>query len=374
MFLKAVGLDSNFVLPYIRLAQINLDYDWYQWDRNKSRLTRAKFYIDKAIEINPDIPEIYVIQGQYYYHGFLDYDKALFELENGLKIYPDNSEILEWIGYIKRRQGKFEEAINYLKRSIELNPLSYPNNDIGETYLLLKDYKEAEKYLDIAISSIPEWGTPYIFKAKCYLLRNGDVNRAHQILKGSLDVVNQGKSGIILWLSKTTMLDRRYKETLKILSDDPANLFENQFTFLPKPQIMATIYRLENKMDLAKDYYDSARVIIEENLKELPDDARLYSALGIVFAGLGKKDEAIKEGKRGTELLPITKEAWRGFTRELDLAKIYTMVGEYDLAIDKIDYLLSIPGELSVPYIKIDPVWKDLLELPGMIKVLSKYD
>lgn len=86
MFLKAVGLDSNFVLPYIRLAQISIEHYWYHWDRNKNRLNRAKYYIDKAIEIDPDIPEIYVAQGNYYYHGFLDYDEALFELENGLKV------------------------------------------------------------------------------------------------------------------------------------------------------------------------------------------------------------------------------------------------------------------------------------------------
>jgi len=108
-------------------------------------------------------------------------------------------------------------------------------------------------------------------------------------------------------------------------------------------------------------------------MKELPDDVRMYSAPGIVLAGLGKKDEAINMGKRAIELLPIEKEAWRGWHRELDLAKIYTMVGEYELAIQKLDYLLSIPGELSVPYIKIDPVWKDLLELPRMIVVFKKY-
>ncbi len=372
LFLKVIELDSNFVLPYIKLAQIYTSLYWFHWERSEEMLTRARYFIDKAMEINPDLPEIYVVLGHYYYHGFLEYDKALNELEKGLKIYPDNSEMLGMIGFIKRRQGKFEECIDYIKRSIELNPLSYPNNDIGETYYLLKNYEEAEKYLDIAIANIPEWSTPYIFKAKSYILRNGDVNRAYQILKGSLDVVNQGKSGIILLLSKTTILEGKYEVTLKILSDDPANLYENQFTFLPEPQIMATIYRLQNKNDLAKDYYDSARVVIEEKLKSLPEDARLHSALGIVLAGLGKKDEAIREGIRATELLPITKEAWSGFIRELDLAKIYAMVGEYDLAIDKLEYLLSIPGELSVPYIKLDPVWRPLLKIPRFQKILEE--
>jgi tetratricopeptide (TPR) repeat protein len=120
-------------------------------------------------------------------------------------------------------------------------------------------------------------------------------------------------------------------------------------------------------------FYDSARVMLEKRIKEFPDDSRLYSSLGIAYAGLGEKDKAIKEGKRGVELLPISKEAWNGYYKEIDLAQIYTMVGEYDLAINKLDYLLSIPGELSVPYIKINPVWKPLFNNSRFQQVMEKY-
>ena len=120
-------------------------------------------------------------------------------------------------------------------------------------------------------------------------------------------------------------------------------------------------------------FYDSARVTLESRIKEFPYDARLYSSLGIAYAGLGEKVKAIKMGKRGVELLPISKEAWNGYYKELNLAKIYTMVGEYDLAIDKLDYLLSIPGELSVPYIKINPVWKPLFNNSRFQQVMKKY-
>jgi serine/threonine protein kinase len=373
MFLKAVGLDSNFVLPYIRLAQINLDSYFQYWDRNEGKLTSAKYYIDKAREINPDIPEIYVALGQYYYNGFLDYDRALIELENGLRISPDNGDILGMIGFIKRRQGKYEEAISYLKRSIKLNPFSSLNWEIGDTYLLLKKYEQAEKYIDITISSIPEWGQPHYWKAKIYIFRNGDVNRADQILKNSLEVVNQDKLWVTFFLVQVRILDGKYNEALKMLFDEPANVLDSQFHFVPKSKILATIYGLQNNENLEQIYYDSARVVIESKLTKLPDDSRLHSALGIVLAGLGKKDEAIWEGRRATKLLPITDEAWRGFLRELDLAKIYAMVGEYDLAIDKLEYLLSIPGELSVPYIKLDPVWRPLLKIPRFQDILAKH-
>jgi len=372
MFLKAVELDSNFVLPYLRLAQINIVYYRNYWDRDKRRLTKAKSYIDKAIEINPDIPEKYIALGYYYYAGLLDYDKALSEIENGLELYPDNGEMLELIGLIKRRQGKFEEAISYLIKSVELNPVSRLNYTIGITYWWLKKYDEAEKYVDIAISSMSEWGYPYDGKAWIHIHRNGDVNRAVEILNGGLDIVNQGKMEVTFSLVQFKIMDGKYDEALKILLDEPANVFDSQDYFERKSQMRATIYGLQNKKNLEKIYYDSARIVIESKLTTHPDGAGLHSALGIVLAGLGKKDEAIREGIRATELLPITKEAIGRFIRERDLAIIYTMVGEYDLAIDKLEYLLPIPGYLSVPWLKLDPVWRPLLKIPRFQKILEQ--
>lgn len=374
MFLKAVELDSNFVLAYTRLAQINADFYWFYWDRTDNRLRKSKYYIDKALEINPNLPEIYLALGQYYYHGFLDYDRALNELETGLKIKPNDGEILSYVGFVKRRQGKFEETITDLKKSLELDPLNENLNfNIGETFFLIKNYEMAEKYLDKVISTVPDLGSPYVYKAKVLILRNGNIEGALEILSNNLGVINKRKWQVILLLTQVQIFDGKYEEALRTLSDKSPEVFESQWAFLPKVQLLATIYGLKNNKSFEKAYYDSARVIIESELEKLPVDARLHSALGLAFAGLGKKEDAIKEGKLAVELLPVTKEAWRGFQRELDLAKIYTMVGEYDLAIDKLEYLLSIPGELSVPYIKLDPVWRPLLNIPRFQKLSEQY-
>jgi tetratricopeptide (TPR) repeat protein len=127
-----------------------------------------------------------------------------------------------------------------------------------------------------------------------------------------------------------------------------------------------------NENELAKKYYDEARSILESKIKQQPDDARFHSALGIAYAGLGRKQDAIREGKIGVNLLPITKEAMRGYRRVSDLARIYVMVGEFDLAIDQIEFLLSIPGELSIPLLRLDPVWAPLREHPRFKKLLQE--
>jgi tetratricopeptide (TPR) repeat protein len=125
------------------------------------------------------------------------------------------------------------------------------------------------------------------------------------------------------------------------------------------------------KNDLAKEYYEEARNIIEAKIRQRPDDARFHSALGIAYAGLGRKQDAIREGRLAVELLPVSKEAMRGTYRVGDLARIYVMVGEFDLAINEIKFLLSIPGELSIPLLRLDPAWDPLRKHARFKKLLE---
>jgi len=152
----------------------------------------------------------------------------------------------------------------------------------------------------------------------------------------------------------------------------PSEALDDQFHFVPKSQLYAKINGLMGKKQKERGFYESARLFLENKVKEHPDDSRLHSSLGIVYAGLGLKEKAIQEAIKATELLPISKEFWRGPYRVKDLAQVYVMVGEYDKALDNIEYLLSIPGELSIPLLKIDPVWAPLDSHPRFQKLLKR--
>jgi len=204
-------------------------------------------------------------------------------------------------------------------------------------------------------------------------LFNGDISSAKRFLQNELEIITQERDIVIATLSEILKFNGDYEEALDLLSNSLFKNFDDQFNFRSVEQLRAEIYYLQGNEKM-KDYnYLSAKSIIEKRLIDQPEDARMHSALGLVYARLGDKEKAIAEGKKGVELLPITKEAWQGYFKELDLAKIYKIVGEPELAIQKLDYLLSIPGELSVPYIKIDPIWNDLLDLPQMKEVFKKY-
>jgi tetratricopeptide (TPR) repeat protein len=137
--------------------------------------------------------------------------------------------------------------------------------------------------------------------------------------------------------------------------------------------LAAGAHRLKGEPELAYAYYDSARAILEKDLDAHPDDPRIHRELGIAYAGLGRKDEAIREGRRVVELRPVSKFAWSGPYQVWVLAVIYTMVGEYDAALDEIEYLLSIPIQFSVHDLRLDPEFDPLRAQPRYEELLEKY-
>jgi len=358
MYEKAVELDSTFALAYSRLSLV---HSWTYWfyDRSQERLAMAKQAVDKAFQLNPDLPEAYSAMGRYYYN-LLDFDSALEQFAIARKSLPNDSEILSHIGFAQRRQGKFEQALANIKRACDLDPLSSNITlQLAVTFMLLRKYTEAERYYERAILLSPDLAFPYFFKAGLYLLTEGNTEKAWAVFdRASQDTLEN--EWIVLRSIELNMFDADYKEALDRLSSYESEAFDTQFYFIPKAILYAQINGLMGDQQLQETYYESARNILEIKIQEQPDDERFHSSLGIAYAGLGRKKHAISEGERGVELLPISKDAWRGQYRLEDLARIYVMVGEFDTAIEKIEHLLFIPGEMSIPLLKLDPAWNPL--------------
>jgi tetratricopeptide (TPR) repeat protein len=137
--------------------------------------------------------------------------------------------------------------------------------------------------------------------------------------------------------------------------------------------MLARVYQLMNMPEKAYELYNSARIEFESKKIRDPEDPRLYSALGIAYAGLGMKEKAIESGKKGVDMMTISKDAHRGIVRAEDLARIYVMVGEYDEAIAQIKILLSVPSRLSVKLLLLDPAWKPLWNMPEFKKIINIY-
>jgi serine/threonine-protein kinase len=272
--------------------------------------------------------------------------------------------------YIWRRQGKFEAAVDRFKKAFELSPQdSKLVQQIGFTYMYLRRYAEADRYSDLSISLAPDQQYAYGDKAYNYIRWLGDTKRARDVLE-KMPGESRDVQELSLWLWR---LEPNYQAILDFASSDSRPIIWGQEDAWPPVLWAARAHRLMGEPELAHASYDSARAILEKELNARPDDHRIRSALGIAYAGLGRKDEAIREGKRGVEEMTVSKDAMLGTFRVRDLAEIYTTVGEYDAALDQIEYLLSIPSYMSGPWLRLDPIWDPLRDHPRYIAFLEKY-
>ena len=372
LYEKAVEIDPAFTLAYARLSEVHANMYWHYYDHSEQRLALAKQAVDKAFELNPELPEVHLALGHYYYHCHLDYDRALEQFDIARISQPSNGDLLSFIGFVQRRQGKFEQALVHIKKASELDPLSPEIAfELADTYMLARNYPEAEYYYKRAGLS-PDLPWPYANGGWLYLRWQGDIQKA----RAAFEQVSW-KSGYLEHpydLLKSVLFDvfeKKYQAALENLSSVKLESFDTQFLFIPKELLFAQISGLMGNQQSEKAYYESARNILEAKIKELPEDSRFHSSLGIAYAGLGLKDDAIREGELATNLLPVSKEAWRGAFRIDDLARIYVMVGEFDAAIDKLEFLLDVPSELTVPLLRLDPSWDPLRNHPRFKKLVE---
>lgn len=374
MYDKAVELDPKFALAYAQLSQAHATMYWFYYDHTPKRLETAKDAVDRALRLDANLPEAHLALGYYYYYGYLDYDRALEQSDIVRQSQPDTSDLLRFVGYIQRRQGKFQEAVANIKRASDLDPLS--SNvifELGITFMWMRDYPEALRCYDRAILLAPDVAGPYNSKAEMYLLWEGNTEKARTVLDQAAKNIRTfgDDTDIVLtgiWLN---VLDGKYKEALAQISSYKAETFSSQDVYLPKAEVSALIYGLMANKELERAQYESAVSVLEAKIQEDPNDARFHSALGIAYAGLGRKQDAIREGRRAVELLPVSKDAMRSFYRAKDLAIIYAMVGEFEGAIDQIESLLSMPGELSIPLLKLEPAWAPLRDQPRFKKLVE---
>jgi len=371
MYDKAVELDPKFALAYTQLSMVHSRMYWYYRDRSEARLALAKYNVDRALQVNPDLPEAHRALGFYYYWGHLDYDSALDQFAIVQKSLPNDSTLLAGIAYVLRRQGNLEKAAVTLEKALELSPRDIGLIlNLGETFCHLRKHQQAERYYDLAILLFPDRPGAYDHKAWLYMIAEGNSEKARAFLRMAQTNFKSGENPFINTLAKLDEFDGHYQEALDLFSLKSEDV-DNLIWFVPNALRYAQIYGYMKEDELSKKYHNEARIILESKIKESPDDERLHSSLGIAYAGLGRREDAIRHGKLGIELLPVSKDAMRGPFRIEDLALIYVMVGEFDAAIDELEDMLSIPGQLSVPFLKIDPDWDPLRDHPRFKKLVE---
>ena len=363
LFDRAVALDSAFALAHARRAYVHALLYWFRHDHTAARLAEAKRSADLALRLSPGLPEAHEALGYYHYWGHFDYDAALEQFRTAQRAQPSSSDLALAIGAAERRRGNLEAGLRELERAARLDPRSpQMAYELAYTYGVMDRADESERAWDRALALAPDQARPYSLRAQLILRRTGSAAAAAAVLEEGLGRVRLGRGELELLLARLALFEEDAGAALKRLkaSEAPALNFHEEF--VPRAEMIARAHAMLGDAAAAKAYYDSARMLVRQRLSQSPETATLHGALGIALAGLGQTEQAVREGRRGVELLPVGRDALDGPNRIRDLARIYVMVGDHEAALDQLEALFALPGwnPLSAPLLRADPFWSPL--------------
>ena len=372
MFERATELDPGFALPYLRMSYIHSRMYFFGVDRTQERMAKSRTAVNKALELQPDDPEAQRILGFYYYWCLSDYDRAAEIFESVQKARPNYDPQL--LGYIQRRQGKWDQCLETLERAFRINPrdtqIVY---ELGGANISLHRFEEAEKWFDSALSIYPDHLPAQLGKIGILILSEGNTKEALNLW----ETLPQHQLKDYMWFT-LNMLERNYQEVLDWLASLPYDTYEDQHFYFQKDLAYASLFQAMKDASRMKIHAESARIVLERSVRERDEDPRLHAALGLAYAYLDRGAEAIREGNLAKELHPVSKDAAQGPIYLLNLAKIYALIGETEKAIDQLEYLLSIPHAeylwqlISVPQLRLDPQWDSLRENPRFRRLVGE--
>jgi len=370
LYQAALRLDPRFVQAHAGLSQAH-GLLYRVGDRTEARLALAKQEADEALRLDPESPDAHLALGAYdWYSGSRDYDRELHEYAIAQAWQPNNSDVLAAVGRTQRRQGKWAESFANLKRAADLDPHSIANNQVlAEVGLVTRNYSDVERAVARMIAFKPNQPEGYVYKAWLALSWPGDTAGASRALREGF-----GRADRLKLLSS---LPAFVLDGDSALQADFARISPQENFYMDSGSYYAwragRELRLGNR-NRARAAWDSLRLILEAEGKAQPDEGRYHSWLGLAYAGLGRKSEAIREGRKGLELVPLSRDAAEHPLRVFRLAQIYTIVGEPDAAIDQLEYLATIPSWFSANRIRVSPELAELRGDPRFQRLIRRMD
>ena len=375
LYQQALSKDPGFALAAAMLAQAHMRAYWLIPDRSEARLASAKAAADQALALQPDLGEAHVALGTYWYYGHRDYAQALQQLDLARKSLPNSATVELYVGAILRRQGQWSDAIIHMQRAIVLDPRSSLSIDqLAVAYQTLRRYAEADQVFARAVAVTQDPTDEQITQAYNSVVWKGDLAPLRGAL-GSLSAGSDDYSGNAWSFFQLGWWSRDYPAAIKTAETDTAPNWTGQSNeTLPRHLYLAWAYQAAGDNTKAQPLYAGVRTQMQAALQQRPDDPDLHLALGFAAAGLGHKDEAIREGRKATTLMPVSRDAYSGPGYLGYVAQLFVRLGENDQALDTLRQLLAVPSSgvaISPALLKLDPVWDPLRNDPRFQKLIA---
>jgi TolB-like protein/Tfp pilus assembly protein PilF/tRNA A-37 threonylcarbamoyl transferase component Bud32 len=369
---QAVVRDPSFLEAYCELAYAHDQLYFLGFDHTPGRLALAEAAIQRALRLRPDSGETHFAHARNIYHGHLDYNGALAELEVARQTLPNDSRIFRLMGYIQRRQGRWEASTRNLERSIDLDPRNIETlQQIALGYGIFRRYVEDTSVLERALAIEPSDVDTKVALASVQFHWKAD----SRPLRQTIDSIGAANPDALLsaaddWLS-LALAERDVaaaKNVLNTIGDTPLTDYTVHASRLVMEGVIA---RMTNDEGKARAAFMAARVGQEKTVRAQPNYGPPLCVLGLIDAGLGRKEEALKEGRRAIELLQVEKDALVGPTMIKYLAMIAAWVGDKDLACEQLAIATRPPSTVSYGQLKLLPFWDPLRGDPRFEEIVA---
>jgi TolB-like protein/Flp pilus assembly protein TadD len=369
-FTRAVELDSTFALAWMELANAHAQEVYFWTDASKERRETARAAADRALAAGSPSPEVHLGLGLFYLWLERDPERALAEIALAEAGLPNKQAVYEARASVYELQGRFHEAIQELRKALNVSPLD-PSvyTYLSEYSWLTRQYDEAEAFADEAIALGSDQFWTNMMKVVIVWSIRGPTPVTRGILEAlplEMDWVEWGR----YW---QRMLEDRYEEALIVLEERDSDWIRTKIAGRPRTLLEGWAYQAMGEVEAARERFAAARLELEQEVRVYPDDPRYHSSLGLAYAGLGMNDVALREGEKGAELLPVSEDAMYGLPYLIDLACIHLMVGNEDEALRRVEELLTIPSWVSPVWMGVDFRFDSLRDNPRFQALLEAY-
>jgi serine/threonine protein kinase/Tfp pilus assembly protein PilF len=349
LYMQATALDPGFALAYARASLLNSEISMAMTSDHRARTAKARAQAEEALRLSPTLGEAHMALGLCLYWGENKYDAALKEFEVAAATSPNNAEIYNHVGGIYRRQGRWRDSVASFERALSLDPRNCNLAFFaGNNHLFVRDWPAATAGYNRALENCPDSAFPKIGLAYLEVFRNGNPAAGRKILQNiPAGPDRDGKMALARW--DLAMLERDYVTAETIVTDSPLEDFPRAGDAPPKTFYQGRIALARGDIESAQRYFAAARPDIERLVRDDPDVAWHHARLGLLYAYMQRKEDAIRESRRVVELEPESQDAFHGTHWATNMALVYALVGEPDQAITLIERLLSTPGPIQWP-------------------------
>jgi tetratricopeptide (TPR) repeat protein len=369
---QSVAHDASFFQAYCQLAHTHDLLYFLGFDHTPGRRALAEAAIETAFRLRPDAGEAHLARAENLYRGHLDYKGALAELEIARSTVRNNPQVFELEGYIARRQGRWQETIRNLEHAADLDPSNVLTlQQIALSFNQLRRYAEEKAVLDRTLAIQANDPETQVARALMEVDWKADTRPLHQLID-SIPAANRAtlptisESWLVCALAERDAVAA--KDALIALGDTP---FSDDVVEFSRPFVEGMIARMSNDEAKAQAAFTTARMEQKRIIKAQPNYAPPLCVLGLIDAALGKKEEALHEGKRAVELLSVEKDAINGTQMIAYLAMIAAWAGDKDLACEQLGIAIRHPSHLSYGKLTLLPFWDPLRGDPRFEKIVG---